>query len=37
VSSVTAADNVAANGVVHIVDAVIGLPTVVTFATADLI
>ena len=35
VSSVTAADNVAANGVVHIVDAVIGLPTVVTFATAD--
>ncbi|AFU68223.1 adhesion lipoprotein with mutiple fasciclin domains [Psychroflexus torquis ATCC 700755] len=35
VSSVTAPDNEAANGVVHIVDAVIGLPTVVTFATAD--
>ena len=35
VSSVTAPDNLAANGVVHIVDAVIGLPTVVTFATAD--
>ncbi|GAA0754546.1 fasciclin domain-containing protein [Psychroflexus lacisalsi] len=35
VSSVTVADNEAANGVVHIVDAVITLPTVVTFATAD--
>ena len=37
VSSVTAtgADIEASNGVVHIVDAVIGLPTVVTFATAD--
>lgn len=37
VSSVTAggADVEASNGVVHIVDAVIGLPTVVTFATAD--
>jgi len=35
VSSVTAPDNEAANGVVHIVNAVIGLPTVVTFATAD--
>ncbi|PQB04901.1 fasciclin domain-containing protein [Aureitalea marina] len=35
VSSVAAADQTAANGVVHVVDAVIGLPTVVTFATAD--
>ena len=35
VSSVDLADQTAANGVVHIVDAVIGLPTVVTFATAD--
>ena len=35
VSSVTTADVVASNGVVHIVDAVIGLPTVVTFAVAD--
>ena len=37
VASVTAggADVEASNGVVHIVDAVIGLPTVVTFATAD--
>ena len=35
VSSVTAADVVASNGVVHIVDAVIGLPSVVTFALAD--
>ena len=35
ISSVTSADNEAANGVVHIVDAVIELPTVVTFATAD--
>lgn len=35
VSSVATADINAANGVVHVVDAVIGLPTVVTFATAD--
>ena len=35
VSAVTAADIDATNGVIHIVDAVIGLPTVVTFATAD--
>uniref|UniRef100_UPI00404AA8FB fasciclin domain-containing protein n=1 Tax=Flavobacterium sp. TaxID=239 RepID=UPI00404AA8FB len=35
VSSVTAADIEASNGVVHIVDAVIGLPTVVTHAAAN--
>ena len=35
ISSVTAADNEASNGVVHVVDNVIELPTVVTFATAD--
>lgn len=35
VSSVTTSNVIASNGVVHIVDAVIGLPTVVTFATAD--
>ena len=35
ISSVTAADVTASNGVVHVVDAVIGLPTVVTFAAAD--
>jgi len=35
VSNVTSADIDASNGVVHVVDAVIGLPTVVTFATAD--
>jgi len=35
ISNVDAADVEAANGVVHIVDAVIALPTVVTFATAD--
>ncbi|MFD0931493.1 fasciclin domain-containing protein [Psychroflexus salinarum] len=35
ISTVTMPDNEAANGVVHIVDAVIDLPTVVTFATAD--
>lgn len=35
VSSVTTPDVDASNGVVHIVDAVIGIPTVVTFATAD--
>ena len=34
-SSVSSADNLAANGVVHIVDAVIALPSVVTFAVAD--
>lgn len=35
VSSVAAADVIATNGVIHAVDAVIDLPTVVTFATAD--
>jgi uncharacterized surface protein with fasciclin (FAS1) repeats len=35
ISSVATADVEASNGVVHVVDAVIGLPTVVTFATAD--
>ena len=35
VSSVTSVDIVASNGIVHVVDAVIGLPTVVTFALAD--
>ncbi|WP_100615541.1 fasciclin domain-containing protein [Confluentibacter citreus] len=35
VSNVVTADIDATNGVVHIVDAVIGLPTVVTFALAD--
>ncbi len=35
VSSVVTPDVSAANGVVHIVDAVIDLPTVVTFAVAD--
>jgi uncharacterized surface protein with fasciclin (FAS1) repeats len=35
VSSVVLPDVEATNGVVHIVDAVIGLPTVVTFALAD--
>ena len=35
ISSVAAADVTASNGIVHVVDAVIGLPTVVTFATAD--
>lgn len=35
VSSVVAADVEASNGVVHVVDAVIGLPTIVTFALAD--
>lgn len=35
VSNVTAADVAVSNGVVHAVDAVIGLPTVVTFALAD--
>jgi transforming growth factor-beta-induced protein len=35
ISTVTGADNIVDNGVIHLVDAVIGLPTVVTFATAD--
>lgn len=35
VSNVAAADVIAENGVIHAVDAVIGLPTVVTFALAD--
>lgn len=35
VSSVAAADVVTTNGIIHAVDAVIGIPTVVTFATAD--
>ena len=34
-ATVTGADNIASNGVVHIVDEVIELPTVVTFAIAD--
>ncbi len=34
-SNVAAADIVATNGVIHVVDAVIDLPTVVTFAVAD--
>lgn len=34
-STVDDADNTATNGVVHIIDAVIELPTVVTFAVAD--
>ncbi len=34
-SSVAAADIVATNGVIHAVDAVIDIPTVVTFAAAD--
>lgn len=35
VSSVTAADIATSNGVIHVVDAVIGLPTVVTHAVAN--
>ncbi len=35
VSTVTTADVAADNGVIHAVNTVIGLPTVVTFATAD--
>ncbi|MDY8133995.1 fasciclin domain-containing protein [Aquimarina sp. 2201CG5-10] len=35
VSTVTTADTEATNGIVHIVDAVIGLPDVTTFVTAD--
>jgi transforming growth factor-beta-induced protein len=34
-TSVSVADNVVDNGVIHAVDKVIGLPSVVTFATAD--
>ena len=35
VSSVTTADISADNGIVHVVDAVIGLPTIATFATSN--
>ncbi|AUC82118.1 fasciclin domain-containing protein [Lacinutrix sp. Bg11-31] len=35
ISTVTTADVVGTNGIIHAVDTVIGLPTVVTFATAD--
>lgn len=35
VSTVAKADIVASNGIIHAVDAVIGIPTVVTFAAAD--
>ncbi|MEM5564635.1 fasciclin domain-containing protein [Psychroserpens sp. AS72] len=35
VSSVATADIIATNGIIHAVDAVIDIPTVVTFATAD--
>lgn len=35
VSNVTTPNIEATNGVIHVVDAVIGIPTVVTFATAD--
>jgi uncharacterized surface protein with fasciclin (FAS1) repeats len=35
VSKVVTADIIAANGVIHVVDAVIGLPTIVTHATAN--
>jgi uncharacterized surface protein with fasciclin (FAS1) repeats len=35
ISNVSTPDIVATNGIIHIVDAVITLPTVVTFATAD--
>ena len=35
VSAVTTADVAASNGIIHIVDGVIGLPSVVTFAVAD--
>ncbi|WP_405569593.1 fasciclin domain-containing protein [Winogradskyella sp. Asnod2-B02-A] len=34
-STVTNADNTASNGIVHIVDEVIGLPTIATFATTN--
>ena len=35
ISSVVAADIVASNGIIHVVDEVIGLPTVVTFAVSN--
>ncbi|WP_034229303.1 fasciclin domain-containing protein [Aquimarina pacifica] len=35
ISSVSTADIIASNGVIHIVDTVITIPSVVTFATAD--
>ncbi len=35
ISEVTSADNEVANGVIHAVDAVIGLPDITTFALAD--
>ena len=35
VATVTAANIIAANGVIHVVDKVIGLPTIVTHATAN--
>ena len=35
VTSVTSADNEVDNGIIHAVDAVIGLPNITTFATAD--
>ena len=35
ISTVTQADVVGTNGIIHAVNAVIGLPTIVTFATAD--
>lgn len=35
ISSVVAADIIASNGIVHVVDEVIGLPTVVTFAVSN--
>lgn len=34
-ATVTNADNTASNGIVHIVDEVIGLPTIATFATSN--
>ena len=35
ISTVTNADIVATNGIIHTVDAVVGLPTIATFATAN--
>ncbi|WP_303318030.1 fasciclin domain-containing protein [Flavivirga abyssicola] len=35
ISSVTTADVVCSNGIIHAINEVIGIPTVVTFATAD--
>lgn len=35
ISTVTAADVVTTNGIIHAIDTVIGIPTLVTFATAD--